>query len=49
LVNEETVRAIEGLGVLRNLVAHGRAGETTPERAADYLALVDAVMYTLKP
>jgi hypothetical protein len=48
LVNEETVRAIEGLATLRNLAAHGRDGETTPDRAMDYLALVDAVLYVLR-
>ena len=46
-VNEETARAIEGLGVLRNLAAHGQAGEVTLDRANNYLALVDAVLYVL--
>lgn len=48
LLNEETARAIEGLGVLRNLAAHGQAGEVTVERAVDYLALVDGVLFVLK-
>lgn len=46
-INEETARAIEGLGVLRNLAAHGQAGEVTPARAADYLALVSGVLFVL--
>jgi hypothetical protein len=47
-VNEETARAIEGLGVLRNLAAHGQAGKVTVDRANDYLALVDAVLYGVR-
>lgn len=48
VVNEETMRAVEGLSVLRNLAAHGRAGEVTVERAVDYLALADAVLYVIR-
>jgi hypothetical protein len=33
---------------MRNLAAHGRASEITVERAQDYLALVDAVLYALR-
>lgn len=47
LITEETVRAVEGLSVLRNLSAHGRAEEVSPERARDYLALTDAVLFAL--
>jgi hypothetical protein len=48
LITPETARAIEGITVLRNLAAHGRANEVTPERARDYLALVDAVLFTMR-
>lgn len=48
-INDETARAVEGLAILRNLAAHGRAGDTTPDRATDYLALVDAVLFALRP
>lgn len=48
LLNVETARAIEGLGVLRNLAAHGQAGDVTLERATDYLALVDGVLFVLR-
>lgn len=48
LVTPETVKAIEGLSVMRNLAAHGSAREISSERAMEYLALVDAVLYTLK-
>ncbi len=47
LITEETARAVEGISVLRNLAAHGRAGEVTEERAMDYLALVDGVFFAL--
>jgi hypothetical protein len=47
LITPETARAIEGITVMRNLAAHGRANEVTPERARDYLALVDAVLFTI--
>lgn len=44
---EETVRAVEGLTVLRNLSAHGRAGDLTVERAVEYLALAQAVIFAI--
>jgi hypothetical protein len=47
LTTPETLKAVEGLAVLRNLAAHGRAGETSTARAIDYLALADAVMYAI--
>jgi hypothetical protein len=45
-INPEAVRAVEGMLILRNLAAH-EAGEISPERAANYLALADAVIYSL--
>lgn len=48
LVTKETLSAVEGISVLRNLAAHGRAGEVTVERAIDYLALADAVLYAIR-
>jgi len=47
LVQQETVKAIEGTAVLRNLAAHGHEGELDEARALDYLALTDAVSYAL--
>lgn len=47
-IRHETVQAVEGVSVLRNLVAHGHAGEVTIERAKDYLALVDAVLFAVR-
>lgn len=48
VVTKETLSAVEGISVLRNLAAHGRAGEITSERAVDYLALADAVLYAIR-
>jgi hypothetical protein len=47
-ISAETVRAVEGIAVLRNLSAHGGAREVTTEQALDYLDLVDAVLFTLR-
>jgi hypothetical protein len=48
LISKETLTAIEGLSVLRNLVAHNR-DDIGVDRALDYLALADAVLYALRP
>jgi hypothetical protein len=47
LISDETLAAIEGMSVLRNLVAHSR-DDIGVDRALDYLALTDAVMYALR-
>lgn len=47
LVQEETVRAIEGIAELRNLAAHGSAGKLDQARALEYLALTEAISYAL--
>ena len=47
LISEESVRAVEGMAVLRNLAAHGRADEIDTARAEDYIALADAVLFAL--
>ena len=46
LISEETLAAIEGLSVLRDLTAHA-GGDIGVDRARDYLALADAVLYAL--
>lgn len=46
LIPPASVRAIEGISVLRMLVAHGRE-EATFQQAMEYLDLVDAVLYSL--
>ena len=48
LITPETVNAVEGITVMRNLAANGQASEVTPERAQDYLVLAEAVLYTLR-
>lgn len=48
LIPAESVRAIEGVSVLRNLAAHGSAREITEQQAKEYLALVDAILYTIR-
>ena len=48
LISDETLAAVEGLSVLRNLAAHGGGGTIGAERARDYLALADAVLYALR-
>lgn len=47
LISAASVRAVEGIGVLRNLAAHGGAREVTPDRAVEYLALVDGVLFAV--
>jgi hypothetical protein len=47
LISDETLAAIEGLSVLRNLTAHA-GGEIGVNRSRDYLALADAVLYVLR-
>ncbi len=48
LITPESVSAVEGISVMRNLAAHGSAREISSEQALEYLALVDAVLYALK-
>ena len=47
LISGETVAAIEGLSVLRDLSAH-TGDNTSTDRARDYLVLADAVLYALR-
>lgn len=48
LVSDETLTAVEGLSVLRNLAAHSPTDKIGTGRARDYLALADSVMYALR-
>jgi hypothetical protein len=47
LISDETLAAVEGLSVLRDLTAH-TGGDIGVDRARDYLALADAVLYALR-
>lgn len=46
VINDETADAINGILVLRNLVAHGR--DVDVPKAFEYLALADGVIYTFE-
>lgn len=48
LVTPETVNAVEGISVMRNLAAHVSAREITPNQALEYLTLADAVLYAIQ-
>jgi hypothetical protein len=48
LISDETLAAVEGLSVLRDLTAHSLGGDIGADRARDYLALADAVLYALR-
>jgi hypothetical protein len=48
LISDETLAAVEGLSVLRDLTAHSPGGDIGVDRARDYLALADAVLYALR-
>lgn len=48
MITSSTAEAVEGIAVLRNLSAHGRASELTEDRALDYLALVDGVLLAIR-
>ena len=47
LVSRETSEAIRGLATLRNLAAHGRSDNMDRDRALDFLALADGVMFAI--
>lgn len=46
-ISAETAKAIEGLLVLRNLAAHGRAEEVSPKRVREFVALTQGVLYSI--
>lgn len=47
LVSTEDINAIRGVATLRNLAVHGPGGQTTVQRAQEYVVLVEAVLYAL--
>lgn len=48
LITSQSLDAVEGLAVLRNLAAHSREDDIPAERARDYLALADAMLFPLR-
>jgi hypothetical protein len=47
LITPESLRAIEGVAVLRNMAAHRPAQEIGTQQALEYLALIDSLLYVL--
>jgi hypothetical protein len=49
LISDEDARAIQGVGVLRNMAAHRTSDspEISTDRAIEYLSLIDAILYAL--
>lgn len=47
LISAESVRAIDGITIMRNLAAHGPRGEVTDDRAGEFIEIVEAILYTL--
>ncbi len=48
VLSEESLRAVEAITVLKNLVAHDTGREITNEQAEDYLSLADAVLLAIR-
>jgi hypothetical protein len=48
LISNETRDSVEGLSTLRNLAAHSVRDDIDANRARDYVAMADAVLYALR-
>ena len=48
VISPSTLESIKGVAVLRNLTAHGQAGDIDEVKARDYLSLVDGVIWTIR-
>lgn len=48
LISPETLKAVEGLQNLRNLIAHSTRDDIGVDRARDYVAMADAVLYAMR-
>lgn len=48
LITAETKDAIDGLSVMRNLAAHGGQDDITPQRAHEFVALAQGVLYAIQ-
>ncbi len=46
-ISDESLNAINGLTVLRNLAAHGQASDLDPGRALEFVHLADAILFAL--
>lgn len=47
-ITPQAANSVQGITVLRNLAAHGRSEEVDAAKALDYLALVDATLYSMR-
>jgi hypothetical protein len=47
LITPQTMKAIEGLDVLRNLAVHGKPEDVSPQRAHEFVALRQGVLYSI--
>lgn len=47
LISPETKDAIDGLSVMRNLAAHGGQKDLSPQRAQEFIALAQGVLYAV--
>lgn len=47
LITSETKDAIEGLSVMRNLAVHGGQEDISPQRAHEFVALTQGVLYAI--
>jgi hypothetical protein len=47
IITEASAESVRGVTVMRNLAAHSGAGRISPSEALEYLALVDATLYSL--
>jgi transcriptional regulator with XRE-family HTH domain len=48
LVSPETVNAVEGATVMRNLAVHGPRRDISVKQAKEYVVIADAVLYTIR-
>lgn len=48
LITRQSVESVQGLTVLRNLVAHSNMPQPDTARAVEYLALVEATLYSFR-
>jgi hypothetical protein len=49
VISEKTAENLEGLAVLRDLTAREQDDDLSVKQALDYLALTDALQYTMRP
>jgi hypothetical protein len=47
LITAQTSKAIEGLDILRNLAVHGDPEDLSPQRAHEFVALTQGVLYSI--